>query len=218
MANGNLTLWAQVNSFTIGNDPAIKGNAFNIPTLPDAFGYAMPSSYKMTTANPYGFLGYPKTGTPEFINNNVGMGFLDDRLLEGLKALIEGECATYSNKYALTVKNNGVEVYREGGFKTHATSAENTKTIVETIFQYLLTISSQLNALNSAFKDHVHPVHNVQGGDTTVTSDTASTAGSAPPVGYFTSQSAAYPGLVQGEAWNAAEQMFIQDSTNIVGG
>lgn len=212
---GFLNTWALSGCFSVKNNYGITGNSFDVPEFPANSG--VPSLNIVPYLKPYGFCSYIPPKVPELIQGNVVLGHLDDRVLKGLEALLSGECAIHSNQYALTVKNGSIEVYREDGFKAHTTVAQNAKTIVKTIFTYLMTMSSQLNALSNSFKTHTHQVDNIQGGNESRTTSDASTQGQSPPIDYFTSASAAYPGLVQGNTWNDADQMFVKDSTNLLG-
>jgi len=212
----NYSLWVGVQSFKIGNVVGFQGNSFSVPAMPDSEYISIPKIPQSQTMNPYGFLGFPKKGTPQYLLNNISIGYLDNRIVEGLSDLIAGECAIFSDSYSLCVKMGGVEVYREDGFKTHATSAENTQAILRSIFLYLKTVSSQLNALSNSFKTHTHTVPNIQGGNDTATSNAANTASASPPIDYFTSQSSSYPVLLKGDAYNEQSQTYIQDGTNLI--
>lgn len=208
----NLATWAQSFGFSIKNEKDLAGNAFEVPKLPEL----VPSLVQAMTLRPYGYIGFPKDDTPEMLLGNAVVGYLDPRLLEGLKSLVEGEAATYSDKYALTVKLGGVEVYRdEGDFQTTVASADNTEKILKSIFQYLMTISGQIDALNSAFKAHTHPYTWTDPAGAGNTSP-ANNASSAPPDAYFQSTSSTYPTLIKGNTYNDNKQVYIQDGTNII--
>jgi hypothetical protein len=211
MFNGSTTFTIS-NKWYYGNDTQLfhKGSMFEQPDYPDL----VPPEYIVPCARPYGYVGMPHEGTDELIFNGVHLGYFDQRLMHA-PSPVSGEAFMHNDTYTHAMRVNGVKVYREDGFQTWLTSADNTQSLLRSIYIYLMTIAQRLEKLQAWAYTHKHtytkPEHPAGDDDTTTPNTTA-----APPSGSSYTNNQPYSDLVKGHNYNEAGQTKIKDSTDLI--
>jgi hypothetical protein len=97
----NLNTYAKVDSFRVENQDLRMGNCFSTPQMPKL----VPEIDNCLTAQPYGFLGFPRKGTPQVIHENTCYGYYDNRIPLRAQTLGEGECMKYSDDQVMVMYN-----------------------------------------------------------------------------------------------------------------